>query len=499
MDNRSEIYSKILLSILPEPSKERMAQLLSDDAVQKTLEDCVSNIQKLDEEIHHIKPMIYFLEHHREEVQVIEKMDELNAVDGESATKASTPASVINLTKAPLVMKKHSQDICSPVFFLPNAKVNEEYSAKIDIRSIADDVNVIIEQILSTDDDFALTYDPETGYMTGLPKIAGSFTLGIRWNIEGYISESTNIEFVVNPDPNSLWKDLPSDEADRYFKPNEAHQYINGITCHMAGASRRGRSHAHIGSFRDDDFWMAKLDNGWNITIVSDGAGSAQNSRKGSAIMVQCIGEFLQTQLLSEEHQNLAESVKLWDDDARGILGQYFKQWFRDSAVLAVKAVEEEADNANETIKSYSSTLLAAVTFKVDDQLFAATFWVGDGAIVAYSPTENVRVLGQVDSGEFAGQTRFLDNAVVRDAAFYDRIRIGKWQNITHFLLMTDGISDPKFETDAALLQTEKWQALIEEINPLLTQDEKSAEALLEWMKFPSPGHHDDRTFIVLW
>ena len=63
---------------------------------------------------------------------------------------------------------------------------------------------------------------------------------------------------------------------------------------------------------------------------------------------------------------------------------------------------------------------------------------------------------------------------------------------------MTDGISDPIFETDSGLLNLAKWQKLYTELDPLM-QIDAADTALLEWMHFFTPGHHDDRTMAVLW
>lgn len=95
------------------------------------------------------------------------------------------------------------------------------------------------------------------------------------------------------------------------------------------------------------------------------------------------------------------------------------------------------------------------MALRIDDELFAA-FWMGDGAIAAYGPAGKVRVLGIPDSGEYAGQTRFLDESAVNDIEFNRRIIIGKWSEISHLILMTDGVSDPKFETDNGLQDPNK-------------------------------------------
>jgi hypothetical protein len=65
-------------------------------------------------------------------------------------------------------------------------------------------------------------------------------------------------------------------------------------------------------------------------------------------------------------------------------------------------------------------------------------------------------------------------------------------------MLMTDGISDPRFETDNGLQDASKWDALWTEVAPALAAHDPG-KALVEWMDFFTPGHHDDRTFALLW
>lgn len=382
---------------------------------------------------------------------------------------------------------------------MPNAKVNEKYSSRIGVQRKDFLDSIFIEDIVCKDETFTLRYDRESQSLKGVPRSAGVYNLEVFWRTDKGGSNVSYVQFVVNPDPSSLWKNLPANKEDPYYKSNAVHQFIDNKLEKIVGVSCRGRSHAHIGAFRDDDLFIKTLENGWNITIVSDGAGSASNSRKGSEILVNSIGEFLQEQLLKKEHQILIDGVKVWSVHAHKDIGQKFNEWFRDAAIQGIQNIKAEAYSNNASVKSYSSTVLAAVTLRVENELFAATFWVGDGAIVAYSHQDALRVLGKVDSGEFAGQTRFLDDVLLRDAQFYDRIRIGKWKNIDYFLLMTDGVSDPKFESDATLYQKECWKSLIDEIEPILQKGDRPDEQLLDWLQFQSPGHHDDRTLIVIW
>ncbi len=57
------------------------------------------------------------------------------------------------------------------------------------------------------------------------------------------------------------------------------------------------------------------------------------------------------------------------------------------------------------------------------------------------------------DEGEFAGQTRFLTMSdIFKDAqSVMSRLRFSIEEDFTALLLMTDGVSDPMFETDTIL------------------------------------------------
>ena len=124
---------------------------------------------------------------------------------------------------------------------------------------------------------------------------------------------------------------------------------------------------------------------------------------------------------------------------------------------------------------------------------------MGDGAIAVYGPSGNFLLMGTPDSGEYAGQTRFLDRTALNDqTAFGNRINIGLRSDVTSVILMTDGISDPRFETDNGLLDSLKWDSLWNEISPYLASDTPERD-LVKWLDFLTPGHHDDRTIALLW
>ena len=102
-------------------------------------------------------------------------------------------------------------------------------------------------------------------------------------------------------------------------------------------------------------------------------------------------------------------------------------------------------------------------------------------------------MLGTADSGAYSGETQFLTAAQLQSEDLQRRVRTVETTIAPTIILMTDGISDPKFETDAAIENPQRWKALWDELQaPLAAEDPKAA--LHEWLGFWSRGNHDDRT-----
>ena len=144
--------------------------------------------------------------------------------------------------------------------------------------------------------------------------------------------------------------------------------------------------------------------------------------------------------------------------------------------------------------------LYKALKSKVLLILFVALFLLNLALSATYTP-----VLGVPDEGEYAGQTRFLTMPeIFKDAtSLYQRLRFRIVDDFTALFLMSDGVSDPKFETDANLNNPDKWDALwtdLKENGVELTDDnEETKNQLLAWLDFWSPGNHDDRTIAILY
>lgn len=381
---------------------------------------------------------------------------------------------------------------------IPNAREGERFSSPVAIV-LGEGQQATVRDVVFPRN-IGLSFDKEQELLTGTPTESGDIELSVLWSCASHDECETKFLFIVNPDPRSLWKVVEPPADAPYPKSHlDAAGLVRGNIC-IAAASRRGRSHEHAGSFRDDDFYINhSQETGWSVMLVADGAGSAVNSREGSRIAVKTAGDYLFNQLSGVKGVHLKEHIAAWEGSDQQATINAMLHHFKQATTLAVNSIQNEAICAEQPIKSYSTTLLATVALRTDKELFAASFWLGDGAIGAYSPSGKVRILGNPDSGEYAGQTRFLDQSIVADPSFTGRISVGKWSDVSHLILMTDGVSDPLFETDNGLRNDEKWAHLVNELSPFLADASIAPERLGDWLNFFSTGNHDDRTIAVLW
>lgn len=391
-------------------------------------------------------------------------------------------------------------------FKIPNGKVGEFYKTKIHVMDTGETFkfrNVQLKLIDSKGsplEKIGLLFNEDTQEITGTPSVHGEQILSFQWTIDNKTWMSDLCDFFINPDPKTLWKVIEPPENALYTKDHTDSKLVETPTNKIIAASRRGRSHEHSGTFRDDDFSISfDTPNGWSLMIVADGAGSAKSSLEGSRIAVNTFSDYIKNKLNNDISQTLSSNIQLWRDDSGSAgqdIGKDFFLIFQGAAKEAITAIETEASSKKTTIKDYSTTLLAAVTRQVGNETFIATFWMGDGAIAVYGPKNKVRVMGEPDSGEFAGQTRFLDRAALNDENFGKRVRIGCYTDYEAIFLMTDGVSDPRFETDSGLEKAELWDELWEELKPICESNDPEV-SLLNWLNFFEAGHHDDRTMVL--
>lgn len=429
---------------------------------------------------------------------------------------------------------------------IPNAKENIEYNQTIVMPQVNSDINVELElvDVKGLDEDnhgLKLTVAPDgkSFAITGTPSLKSfrkdgavaesTFELTLVYKFCGRIEMPENkptlehkIPFVINQDPRKLWRNLPVDWENmpepKYKNDDTQVEYVKVEALadgtpqkDIVAASKRGRSHAQEGKPRDDYFRMEHMDNGWYIMAVADGAGSAKYSRQGSKIacdeaVSHCMSKLGQSKAFEDAIGIYSHLHDITEEEARKTVGNHIYDIVGTAAFKAHKAIQAEAALTKQPIKLYATTLLLTICKKFSFGWFVASFWVGDGAICLYDKNAHTaKILGVPDEGEYAGQTRFLTmSEIFKDTtALYQRLRFNIVDDFTALFLMSDGVSDPKFETDANLNNPDKWDALWDDLKEngveLTDDNEASKDQLLDWLDFWSPGNHDDRTIAILY
>ena len=430
---------------------------------------------------------------------------------------------------------------------MPNAKENQIYNQTVEMPKVSSaqlpEVEILLDDVVGLAQEIhglqlMVAPDKQTFAMTGTPTLEhfrkdgatalSTFELTLKYHFSGMEMPAERpvlerkVQFVINQDPRKLWRDIPVDWENmtepKYKKDDIQIDYVKVEALSdgtpqkdIVAASKRGRSHAQEGKPRDDHFKMSHMDNGWYIMAVADGAGSAKYSREGSRIVCEEVTNYCMAQLANSK--DFESAVKQYNEhktesesDARKAVGDYIYKIVGTAAFKAHKSINAEAAIKKLPAKQYATTLLLAICKKFEFGWFIATFWVGDGVICLYNKqAHTAEVLGVPDEGEYAGQTRFLTMPeIFKDAtSLYQRLRFRIVDDFTALFLMSDGVSDPKFETDANLNNPDKWDALwtdLKENGVELTDDnEETKNQLLAWLDFWSPGNHDDRTIAILY
>ena len=412
---------------------------------------------------------------------------------------------------------------------IPNGTVGKHYSARIDRLAIG--LEDLSHFELFGLEELGLVFDSDVGVISGVPSTSGEHTLVLRFRLAEESEKDTphekTIRFLINPDPRSLWKNIPSDVQDQFWKEDQVAETSPLGDKRIIVASKRGRSHANVGSFRDDDFAYGVNSTGWSIVAVSDGAGSYPLSRVGSRLACNAIIEYFSSDEALPEFKELTNqldahfSASAADDLAS--IETSSKKCLYQGARYAFTRIGQEANatreahpeifDSNKTkaaIEYFHSTLIFALFKRFGEQYVIMTFGVGDCPIaIMNKDCTSTELLNWLDVGEFGGGTRFITQAEIfrKEEVMPTRFNFRVVDDFSYLFLMTDGIYDPKFEVEANLQKHECWLAFVEDLKganeqgvsvDLEADTVEAAHQLSEWMDFWSTGNHDDRTLAII-
>lgn len=358
-----------------------------------------------------------------------------------------------------------------------------------------------------TEEELGIDYDLESGLLHVTPSKHGDFIIWFRREENGYPKLACRL--TVIPDPKTLWTASDPAEDAPYPKEHKDSKFLLAGKRIMAGASVRGRSHARDGTHRDDDFLVCELVDGWNLMVVADGAGSAKFSRKGSEILVETMYSFISEKLGGTEtleKLNTEASEAIHDDSSINraknllVLGAY----------SSLMRIQEEAKSKVAKTKDFNTTIISCLFKEFGDKTFIYSFCIGDGALfVVEVDSKKIFSLNAADSGEFAGQTRFLTTPEVwQDHGVYERVKFATIGGPLLIIGMTDGVSDPLLPDVDEIEEYAQIETLLnglegdDSVDGLLdvlrkTVEKNDAIDLDEWLDFYVAKHHDDRSIAV--
>ncbi|MCI3936517.1 protein phosphatase 2C domain-containing protein [Chryseobacterium aahli] len=441
-------------------------------------------------------------------------------------------------------MYKEKEEFRDSYFTVPNANVKKEYSYTFDLSAHP---SITIKEIRNLDS-VGLQFNSENLSIQGTPTHANTIEIQIVFvskSDENLHEEIKTIPFIVNADPKDLWLNKPSPQDSRFPKEDNITFKSTFLDKKIVVASKRGRSHAHEGTFRDDDFLVKNLPDDWAIVALADGAGSARFARAGSQFATDFIvksfdNESLLNKLseavtvyfsdeitlsendderqknaseaqISEEQNNSENSLDQVSEEDKKIKS---KSFIINSLYQNVKNLHNQlavfATEEGVLLKDLHTTLIFSLVKKNDLGYVVLSFGVGDCPInVIDQENTKVQLLNFLDVGESSGATRFITMPEIfsKPEIMVNRFKINCFADFSKLFLMTDGIYDPKFVVESKLENLETWKNFLRDLNGEnedkakvdFVEDSDVENQLSTWMDFWSKGNHDDRTLAVIY
>lgn len=413
---------------------------------------------------------------------------------------------------------------------LPNAKQGVPCSFNVREVMKADPANVRIDSVDGGAS--GLVWSPETGVLEGQPAVGNNHTIlvVVACPKTPSLRRELTLLLTCTMDPEVEWLRIQRDEGDMpaadgdlealaaaaskirnaeaehplvphpqadFGKPHRVRLARDLGALRVRYASVRGRSHIKDRKFREDHAGMVAFHEERALAIVvSDGAGSARLSRRGSEIVVHValagmreIGEAI-----------LADPGRLTEGEGA---------WLRSEFAAVVERIRSRIEFESEQIRTFLpsfadkgmyATFLGSLVLPLEGGHVVLSYAVGDGAIgIGRAPQGAGGLKSQPDHGEQAGQTLFILSRGADDASL--RLRVDRVTGPFSLILMTDGVTDPRL-SEAEIGLVSRWDSLADELAGrdagASTQGEVEVlqpfPPLVQWLEQYDKGHHDDRT-----
>jgi serine/threonine protein phosphatase PrpC len=317
----------------------------------------------------------------------------------------------------------------------------------------------------------------EPGRLVGTPALDGTHLIRLECADANGATVRGEAQLVISRDPRSLWRNVPSERSTAYWKPDQVSQRALCRGWRALALSRRGRAHANVGKCREDDVALQAVGEHMIAVAVADGAGSAAASRLGS-------------------HLAVTAAIQALGAGAPALTPETLHSRLSEAAGAAATALHAAVEHHGMALADLSTTLLLCVLVPEPPGLLGC-LQIGDGAIAASDGTR-IQPLSSADHGDYAGQTMFLSNARLEPRELATRIHVRALQPMHWVMLATDGVTDPHLETEQAMHDAHCWAPIATQLERATADPEQAEHILAQWLDAFTPGHHDDRTLVLL-
>lgn len=386
----------------------------------------------------------------------------------------------------------------------------------------------------------SLKADFDAHRIKGLPTVGNDNRIRVVFACRGCegLTHEFDLLLTCNMDAEQLWKQIEGDDSDKpavmsedetlrlskmadavrstansyavpkpddlFSKPHRVSRRQRSGDFDLAYASIRGRSHVKGGSFREDHVEARFFLDGKAVAIVvSDGAGSAPLSRRGSCI-VASVGVKSLMELGERLHKDPDKLNGRSQDAVEGFAAVV--QAIRAQIGFEAECIQEQRPEF-QAKEMYATFLAALILPTPDGGQVLLTYSAGDGAIGVGFAGEAGGLKCVPDHGQSAGQTLFILNKGAEDA--YKRLVFTRLPERYALLLMSDGVSDPLI-AHGQEEKVETWDNLADLLRPMVNAEPiadgdadreetyKERGVLCMWLDSYQKGHHDDRTIAAL-
>jgi len=267
----------------------------------------------------------------------------------------------------------------------------------------------------------------------------------------------------------------------------------------IAGASIRGKLHAHKAMWREDSFASRTIDD-WTLLAVSDGAGSAKWSRIASRFACENALTKLQ-ELLIGWVPSVAEGQPSDADLHR------LRCFMGRAGEEARRSIIAEAHRRNCETKEFYATLLVVAHVPWAGRELVVVLQVGDGAVGVLTD-EKCHRLGISDHGEYSSETRFLTTPNI-ELEFENRVVFSIPQRVKAIAVMSDGVSDDFYPEDQRIPELFNADPIpsivtsdgtpVRGVMHSVPQSSDPGASVLEWLRYEKRGSSDDRTLLLMY